>query len=484
MMNGLMRESERRKKKHLLQVFLTISFASFTVFETLVIVTAIIALNALYLEEIWYLIMLIAMIVAGGFLIAAVVIALKKETKETIVKILITTIPILVAIITVTLFYRYLVLYGFKSHYALAEAYGLIFQERMWKIINQLLICNVLIVAAIGGLAIIKLRKKEVKQNSPIIILGVISLILFLVEICGRIISQKYVYYVVGIKMFWGTNIIFALISLISCYFILREMELLVLEESRERKQIREESAKLMVIVGTTMIITSMIWLTTTVNNSQLITTIKEKIPASDLPQLALYAFGTVIIAYSFMKWEKAREKQKYLFYFAMISIIIIIPLKVFSMWYIWNWVKNNTNFGAISVQNNVKPLTLVLTDVLPIAAFLLCTGFLIWREKSEKKKNSWMVIIPSLTMIASVIFLIILVWLLWGTQYDLDNFIRLFKTANSITIIELAFLMAMVGYELSTDKKKLKETKRETAESEEKEYRALKEVEKQPAKP
>ena len=240
---------------------------------------------------------------------------------------------------------------------------------------------------------------------------------------------------------------------------------------------------KVMTIIGAAVISASMIWLIATVKNSQLVVSSRGILPASDLPQLALYTFGTTIIAYSLLKKEKAREKQKYSHYLTIITISIIIPLKVLGIWLIWNWlIKNSAIPGITSWYTKAKPFTLILTDLLPIAAFLLGIGYSEWQEKKEKKKNSWMVIIPSLTMIASVIFLIIVAWLLWGTQYDLDNFIRLFRIANSITIIELAFLMVMVGYELSTDKK-LKETKRETAESEEKEYRALKEVEKQPAK-
>ncbi len=482
-MNGSIRELTGAKKKHLSQAFLTVSFASFTIFVTLVIVTAIIALKAVYLDEVWYLIMLIALIVAGGSLIPGAIISLQRKTKEKITEILLITIPIVVAIIPAALFYRYLVLYGFKDHYALVEAYTAVFQKRMWKITNQLLICSVLIATIIVTPAIMKLRKKEGRKNSPIIVLAALNLLLLLLEIIGRALLQKVAQYALGVKMFWGASVLFAGINLVGYYFILQEIELPEPEGTLEQKQMQKESAKVMTIIGAAVISASMIWLIATVKNSQLVVSSRGILPASDLPQLALYTFGTTIIAYSLLKKEKAREKQKYSHYLTIITISIIIPLKVLGIWLIWNWlIKNSAIPGITSWYTKAKPFTLILTDLLPIAAFLLGIGYSEWQEKKEKKKNSWMVIIPSLTMIASVIFLIIVAWLLWGTQYDLDNFIRLFRIANSITIIELAFLMVMVGYELSTDKK-LKETKRETAESEEKEYRALKEVEKQPAK-
>ncbi|MCF2144459.1 MAG: hypothetical protein K9W42_12230 [Candidatus Heimdallarchaeota archaeon] len=455
-MNGSIRELAGAKKKHLSQAFLTVSFASFTIFVTLVIVTAIIALKAVYLDEIWYLIMLIALIVAGGSLIPGAIISLQRKTKEKITEILLITIPIVVAIIPAALFYRYLVLYGFKDHYALVEAYMDVFQERMWKITNQLLICSVLIAITIGTLAIIKLRKKEGKQNSPFIVLAALNLPLLLLEIIGRVFLQKVARYALGDKMFWGAGILFAGINLVSYYFILQEIELPEPEDTLEQKQMQKESAKAMTIIGAAVISASMIWLIATVKNSQLVVSSKRILPASYLPQLALYAFGTTIIAYSLLKKEKAREKQKYSHYLTIITISIIIPLKVFGIWLIWNWlIKNSTLPGITSWYTKAKPFTLILTDLLPLAAFLLGIGYSEWQEKKEKKRNSWMVIIPSITMIASVTFVIIVAWLLWGAQYDLDNFSRLFTIANSIAIIELTFLMIMMGYELIVEKKK-----------------------------
>ncbi|NHJ49715.1 MAG: hypothetical protein FK733_18130 [Asgard group archaeon] len=435
------------RKIHGIQILLASSFASFAVFATMLVVFAIFAITETGIEPVWFIVMLVSIISSGVFLIPALVLTLVKESNKKIADLLIISVPIIAAIIQ-TIF-----LYGlwneasiiFKDHFAMVGAYPH-FKENMWRAVNHLLDISIWILLAIVALTIIKIIRKEWKKSIPIICTSIIGLLGILpVQITGIVISKTDATYELGIKMFWGALIGLAIIGLISYYFILSEIENNALKKLSESKQVQKNNAKIVMIIGAVSIIVSMIWLLATTSNEELVSYQYHTMPKTTFPALALYGFGTAIIAYNLLKWQKAIKKQKLLIYFAILSIAVIIPAKIFSIYYVWYWGAKNNLITIWGWDNETKPFTLVLTDLLPIAVFLFCTSFLVWQKKENKLKNSWLLIVPILTFTASMIFLSITIWYFWGTvTYNLDNFYNLFVISSIIAIIEMSFLIVI----------------------------------------
>ena len=61
----------------------------------------------------------------------------------------------------------------------------------------------------------------------------------------------------------------------------------------------------------------------------------------------------------------------------------------------------------------------------------------------NKEMKSIWLLIIPIITMTATIIYLVIVIWQLWGNPaFDLNNFFRMFIVSNAIIGTEVIFLI------------------------------------------
>jgi hypothetical protein len=221
-----------------------------------------------------------------------------------------------------------------------------------------------------------------------------------------------------------------------------------------------ENNSKIMIIFGAVCIIASMIWLVLQSTNQDLIYFRYRNFPDSAFPEFALFGFGTAVIAYSLLKWLKIKKKQFAPLIIAIISIAIIIPMKALSIYLVWKWGTENLIYIMFGWNSKVKPLVIVLSDLIPIVIVLLCISQAIWRMKNKEMKSIWLLIVPIITMTITLIFISIIIWQLWGNPaFDLDNFYRLFVVSSIITIAEMSFLVSIIITELKMKKQNSFET-------------------------
>jgi hypothetical protein len=458
------------KKIHGIYSLLTMSFASFSISAVIILVVAIFAITNTYIDEIWLAVLEISTISAGILLLTAALIAIKKQSTGRIIGVILITIPILSAFIPmIPLQWNFR---NFSNHFTMVGIYPHL-KNYMWKEMSYLLESSILIILAFAFLVIIKISQKKVKKELPHLIIGSISLLVILpAEIIGFVISKFDNTYEIGVKMFWGALIVFVVISLSIFYYIIKEIEAVSYEKNAKSNQILEENvetsnrtnqllvennAKIMIIFGALCIIASMIWFVILRNNQDLVYFRYENLPDSAFPEFALYGFGTTLIAYSLLKWLKVKKQQFVTIIIAIIGIAIIIPMKILSIYLVWKWGAENLIYTMFGWTTKVKPLVIVLSDLIPLAIALLCISLAIWRMKNKEMKSIWLLIIPIITMTTAIIYLVIVIWQLWGNPaFDLNNFFRMFIVSNIIIGTEIVFLIVTMTFEFTMKKRDL----------------------------